>query len=82
MRPPSDQPRDGIRLDARLDAVTRQKVDDLAKRFHRPRAAVLSQIMPWGLRRAQTGALDPGASPGPVRHFSCYVESDLHDQVQ
>jgi hypothetical protein len=34
-----------IRLDARLDATTRQQVDDLARRFHQPRAAVLHQVM-------------------------------------
>jgi hypothetical protein len=31
-------------MDARLDAVTRQKVDDLATRFHQPRAAVLCHM--------------------------------------
>jgi hypothetical protein len=43
------EPRTRIRLDARLDATTRQKVDDLATHFHLPRAAVLSYIMAWGL---------------------------------
>jgi hypothetical protein len=45
---PDDQPsRSGfsIRTDARLDTMTRAKVDDLAKRFRKPRAAVLSYIL-------------------------------------
>jgi hypothetical protein len=62
--------------------MTRQKVDDLATRFHRPRAAVLSHIMHWGLDHEQTMPPDQGQSQGPVRHLYCYVTSDLHEQVQ
>jgi Ribbon-helix-helix protein, copG family len=32
-------------MDARLDATTRAKVDELAQRFHQPRAAVVCHIM-------------------------------------
>jgi hypothetical protein len=71
-----------IRMDARLDAATRQKVDDLATHFHTPRAAVLCHIMQWGLSHQQTGPLDQGESPGPVRHLSLYVASELHEHVQ
>jgi predicted transcriptional regulator len=74
------QQRAAVRTDARLDETTRAKVDDLAKRFHQPRAAVLCHIMQWGLRRGET--LDPVESPGPVRHLYLYVASDLHEQVQ
>jgi predicted DNA-binding protein len=74
------QQRAAVRTDARLDAATRQKVDNLATRFHRQRAAVLCQIMPWGLRRGET--LDQGESPGPVRHLYLYVPSELHEQVE
>jgi len=49
-------------MDARLDATTRQKVDDLATRFHQPRATVLSFIMHWGLSRGPTGPLVQGES--------------------
>ena len=70
-----------IRMDARLDALTRAKVNDLARHFHRPRAEVLCQIMEWGLSREQTGPLDQGASQGPVRHLHLYVPSDLHERV-
>jgi hypothetical protein len=46
--------RASIRTDARLDAMTRQKVDDLATHFRQPRAAVLCHIMHWGLGRGET----------------------------
>jgi predicted DNA-binding protein len=76
------QQRVAVRTDARLDAATRQKVDDLAQRFHTPRAAVLCHIMHWGLNHGQTGPLHQGESPGPVRHLHLYVPSDLHKRVQ
>jgi predicted DNA-binding protein len=76
------QQRAAVRTDARLDAATRQNVDDLATRFDRPRAAVLCQIMAWGLSRAQPAHLDQGESPGPVRHLYLYVPSELHEQVE
>jgi predicted transcriptional regulator len=79
---PPDQPRDSIRMDARLDAMTRAKVDALATRFHRPRAAVLIQIMQWGLSRGQIGSLEQGDAQGPVRHLSLYVVSELYARVQ
>jgi hypothetical protein len=69
-------------MDARLDATTREKVDELATRFHQPRVAVLSYIMEWGLSCAQTGTLDDARSKGPVHHLYLYVASDLYEQVQ
>jgi hypothetical protein len=71
-----------IRMNARLDPTTRQKVDDLATRFHTPRAAVLCHIMHWGLTRRETPTLDEGEPHGPVRHFHLYVPSDLLEQVE
>ena len=86
MNPPLDhktsEPRSSIRMDARLDATTRAKVDELAKRFHQPRAAVLCHIMQWGLSRGQTETLDSGESEGPVRHLYLYVDTALHAQVE
>jgi hypothetical protein len=76
------EPRSALRMDARLDAVTRQKVDDLARHFHQPRAAVLCHTMQWGLSREQIRPLDQGASQGPVRHLYLYVAYELHQQVQ
>jgi predicted DNA-binding protein len=78
--PPAE--RSSIRMDARLDETTRKKVDDLARHFHQPRAAVLCHIMPWGLDRGQTGSLDQGESSGLVRHLHLYVPSDLHKRVE
>ena len=70
-----------IRMDALLDAMTRVKVDDLAARFHRPRAAVLRQIMHWGLRHGRTTPSDENASPGSVRHLYLNVDAVLQEQV-
>ena len=64
------EPLSVIRMDARLDATTRQKVDDLAQHFHQPRAAVLCHIMEWGLSHKQPGPLDQGKSHGPLRHLA------------
>jgi hypothetical protein len=74
--------RASLRLDARLDADTRQKVDDLARHFRQPRAVVLRHIMQWGLSREQGEALDQGASQGPVCHLYLYMDSDLYEAVQ
>jgi hypothetical protein len=76
------QQRAAVRTDARLDAMTRAKVDNLARHFHTPRAAVLCQIMEWGLSRAQPAHLDQDEPPGPMRHLYLYVPSELHEQVQ
>jgi predicted DNA-binding protein len=76
------KPRASIRMDARLDATTRQKVDNLARHFRQPRAAVLCQIMEWGLSRERIGPIEQGKSPSQVRHLSLYVASALHEQVE
>ena len=75
-------PRTRIRMDARLDPATRQKVDNLSQHFGRPQAAVLCHIMEWGLGREQTGPLDQGEAQGPVRHLYLYVASALHERVE
>lgn len=75
------EPRASIRIDARLDAMTRAKVDDLATHFHQPRAAVLSHIMHWGLNHGQPVPLDHDASPGPVRHLYLKVDAALQKKV-
>jgi hypothetical protein len=83
--PPDDKPAEpckSLRMDARLDQTTRQKVDELTARFHWSRAAVLCQIMQWGLSREQTEPVDQGASQGTVRHLHLYVSSDLREQVK
>jgi hypothetical protein len=79
-KPP--KPRFSIRIDARLDPSTRAKVDELATRFHQPRAVVLCHIMHWGLSHGDTLACAQGDVEGPVCHLSLYVPSGLHAQVQ
>jgi hypothetical protein len=69
-------------MDARLDATTRQNVDDLAKHFHYPRAAILCHIMQWGLNCEQTRPLDQGDAQGAVHHLYLYVESELYERVE
>jgi predicted transcriptional regulator len=70
------------RMDARLDSTTRQKVDELARHFHQPRAAILCHIMQWGLHHGQTGPLDQGDAQGPVCHLYLYVDAELHERVE
>jgi hypothetical protein len=60
----------------------RAKVDELAKRLHQPRAAVVCYIMQWGLSRRPTENFDGGASEGPVRHLYLHVGCELHQLVQ
>jgi predicted transcriptional regulator len=69
-------------MDARLDAATRAKVDALARRFRRPRAAVVCHIMAWGLGQGRAETLDQGESEGPVRHLYLDVEVALHTRVE
>jgi len=76
------EPCSSIRMDARLDVTTRAKVDELAQRFHQPRAAVVCHIMHWGLSHTQTETRDGGASEGPVRHLYLFVDTALHAQVE
>jgi hypothetical protein len=82
---PDHQPselRTSVRMDARLDSTTRVKVDELAKRFHQPRAAVVCHIMQWGLSREQPEPVSGAASEGPARHLYLYVDTELHKRVE
>jgi hypothetical protein len=80
--PRPSKSRTNIRMDARLDATTRAKVDDLAKQFHQPRAAVVCHIMQWGLSLGPAEIVDGGMSEGPVRHLFVYVNTKLHRRVK
>jgi hypothetical protein len=60
----------------------RAKVDELAKHFHRLRAAVVRHIMCWGLGCGQMETIDQGDAQGPVRHLYLYLESELYERVQ
>src|SRR5882724_686021 len=71
-RSPDHKPhesRASLRTDARLDSAARQKMDDLAIRFHQSRAAVLCHIMQWSLSRKETPPLHRAESYGPVCHL-------------
>jgi hypothetical protein len=76
------QPRASIRMDARLDTMTRAKLEDLATQFHRSHAAVLRQVMCWGLSCMPSGQVSRDHIQGPVRHLFFVVESELHQRVR
>jgi hypothetical protein len=77
-----NRPHASIRMDARLDADTRQKVDDLAGHFRRTRAAALCHIMQWGLDHGAVAIHDRDHVHGPVCHLYCYVDAGLYKAVQ
>jgi hypothetical protein len=69
-------------MEARFDPTTRQKVDDLAKHFRRPCAAVLCHFMQRGLSFEGIGGRDQGESQDPMRHLYLYVAPDLHERQE
>jgi hypothetical protein len=79
---PAGPPRRRIRMDARLDTTTRAIREDLATQLHRSRAAVLRQVMLWGLSREQTGPVDHDNAQGPVHHLFVMVDAELHQRVR
>jgi predicted transcriptional regulator len=85
MTPPRDpQPRhvrDRVRYQARLDAETQAKLEELAAAFHRKRSAILRHAMPWGLTRTRGWTVDR-AVPGTVRTVGMRLEPELLQQVQ
>jgi hypothetical protein len=76
------QPRPRLRMDARLDRRTRATREELATEFHRSRAAMLRQVMRWGLSREPSGHVNRDDTQGPVRYLFFIVESELHQQVR
>jgi hypothetical protein len=85
MTPPRDpQPRhvrDRVRYQARLDAETHAKLEELAAAFHRTRSAILRHAMPWGLTQTRGWTVDR-AVPGTVRTVGMLLEPELLQQVQ
>jgi hypothetical protein len=71
-----------IRMNARLDAPPRTKVDDLATSFHQPRAAVVCHIMHSGLDHGQAEVRDGRATEGLVRHLYFFGDTALHARVE
>jgi hypothetical protein len=79
--PPSRHVRSCVRHQARLDASTLAKLEELASICHRKRSASLRCVMQWGLHHSTGWTIDRSAvavvSPVPVM-----LEPDLLQQVQ
>lgn len=73
--------RSSTRVEARLDAETQAKVEDLAHVFHRTRAAILRYVIPWGLTQLKEGTVEV-AIPPTVRTLSLWLDPELSQQVQ
>jgi predicted transcriptional regulator len=82
--PPEPQPRQraySVRRQARLDADTHAKLEELARTFHRKRAAILRYVMQWEVTHAQTWTLVPSIPDRPhLVHM--LVDPNLLQQVQ
>ena len=70
-----------VRHQARLDAVTRAKLEKLAAAFNRKRSAILRHVMQWGLIQTRGWTVDR-AVPGPVQTVAMLVEPEFLQQVQ
>jgi len=55
-------------MDAHLDLMLREKLEDLAIAFHCSRATVLRAVMRWRLSCGQEGRIDDEL-PDPVQHL-------------
>jgi predicted transcriptional regulator len=82
--PQAPQPRHvryRVRHQARLDAETHAKLEELAAAFHRKRSATLRHTMQWGLTQTRGWTVDR-AVPGTVRTVGMLLEPELLQQVQ
>jgi predicted transcriptional regulator len=70
-----------VRYQARLDAETAAKLQELAAGFHRKRSAILRHAMQWGLTQTRGWTVDR-AVPGTVRTVGMLLEPELLQQVQ
>jgi predicted DNA-binding protein len=70
-----------VRYQARLDAETHVKLEELAAAFHRKRSAILRHAMQWGLTQTRGWTVDR-AVPGTVRTVGMLLEPELLQQVQ
>jgi predicted transcriptional regulator len=73
--------RSSVRYQARLDAETHTKLEELARTFHRKRSAILRSVMPWELTQTRGWTVDM-AVPGTVCTLSLLLEPELLQQVQ
>jgi hypothetical protein len=73
--------RDSVRYQARLDAETHAKLQELAATCHRTRAAVLRHILQWGLPQTHSWTID--GTPPVTRHtLQLLLDPTLLQQVQ
>jgi predicted transcriptional regulator len=82
--PPEPQPRQRryrVRRQARLDAETHAKLEELARTFHRKRVAILRFVMGWGLTHTQGWTIDPSIPDRP-HLVHTLVEPELLQRVQ
>jgi predicted transcriptional regulator len=70
-----------VRYQARLDAETAAKLQELAAAFHRKHSAILRYVMPWGLAQTRGWTVDM-AVPGTVHTVGMLLEPELLQQVQ
>jgi predicted transcriptional regulator len=79
--PKPRQRRYSARRQARLDAETHAKLEELARAFHRKRGAILRFVMGWGLTHTMGWAVDRSI-PASVHLVPMLVEPALLQQVQ
>jgi hypothetical protein len=82
--PPEPQPRQrrySVRRQARLDAETHAKLEELARTFHRKRAQILRYVMQWGLAHTTGWTVDP-SSLDRAHLVHMLVNSELLQEVQ
>jgi predicted transcriptional regulator len=82
--PPETRPRHrrySVRRQARVDAETQAKLEELAHTFHRKRAAILRYVMEWALAHTQGWTIDP-SNPDRPHLLHMPVDPELLQQVQ
>jgi predicted DNA-binding protein len=82
--PRESQPRTrrySLRYQARLDAETSAKLQELAAAFHRKHSAILRYVMQWGLAQARGWTIDQSL-PAIVQTVGMLLEPELLQQVQ
>ncbi len=70
-----------VRHQARLDAETQAKLEELVAAFHRKRSAILRHVMQWGLTQTQKWTVDP-STPDRPHLVHMLVDPELLRQVQ
>jgi predicted DNA-binding protein len=68
-------------MDARLDSMTRAKLEDLVTHFRRSRAAVLREVMQGDLGRGPLGKPERDDTHGPFHSLFFEAKAALHQQV-